>query len=44
MEYDPMGRHAEPAAATARLKPEAVAVLGIGAIAVLVWLTESEPF
>jgi hypothetical protein len=38
------GSDAELAAAQARLRPELVAALGLGAIAVLVWLMESKPF
>ena len=34
----------ELAAACARLRPEAVAVFGVGALAVLVWLMEEKPF
>lgn len=38
------GTSEELAAATARLKPELVTVLGVGALAALVWLMEAKPF
>lgn len=40
----PPGPDAELAAAQARLRPEAVAGLGIVAIVLLVWLMEAKPF
>jgi hypothetical protein len=40
----PPGTDAELAAAQARIHPEGVAVVGLGAIAVLVWLMELKPF
>jgi hypothetical protein len=39
-----LGSDAELAAARAALKPELVAAIGVGAIAVLVWLMEIKPF
>lgn len=40
----PPGTDEELAAARARVRPEPVALVGIGAIAVLVWLMELKPF
>ena len=40
----PPATDAELAAAQAKLRPEAVAGLGIVAIVVLVWLMEAKPF
>jgi hypothetical protein len=38
------GSNADVAAAQARLRPDLLSVVGLGAIAILVWLMEAKPF
>ena len=38
------GSNADVAAAQARLRPDLLSIIGVGAIAILVWLMEAKPF